>query len=135
MPLQIGGPKARKLIRRGEFGCAFHYIGDEQEIAACFFPLTRKGKDGQTPTYIVPLASAHKYTDDRYLFDAACKAAQIMGHDAYSRSTVFGLMTFFQDMLIELCTMPPSPKDEAEEAVRQAIEVNASGTKIDMVLH
>ena len=56
-------------------------------------------------------------------------------HDAYSRSTVFALMTFFQDMLIELCTMPPSPKDAADEAVRQAIEFNARGNKIDMVLN
>lgn len=132
MPVHLGGPTARKVIPRGDMACAFHYINEDE--TACFYSLTRRDLKGKTfGAYCIPLESAWMYAEPRYLFEAACKAAQIMGYDPNSKHEVHKIMDFMQDMLIELCTMKPMPDELAQK--QAPMEVSVRDGKVNVVIH
>ena len=132
MPVILGGPKARKVWSRGEFGLSLQYVNGEE--ALCIWPLRAARGAG---AMVILLSAAHLYANSRsggptlYLLERCLGALKVMKMQPQPW-TVRKLADIVLDELPELLQMKPEPGDEKN--LPQA-EVDIKGNHISLVLH
>lgn len=131
MPVILGGPKARKVWSRGEFGLSLQYINDEE--ALCIWPLRSSAGAG---AMVILLSAAHLYANSKsggptdYLIKRCVGALAVMKMQPQPW-TIRKLADIVLDELPELLKMKPEPADDKLPEV----DVDIRGNHMKLVIH
>ena len=117
------GRFSRKQCTRHGIVASLQY-DDEDEACLAFTPMRYSGDNAQRPVTVIHLRDLWKYAEDEFLVKASTEMCENLGF-GLSPFTRRDLAFLINDLIVELCAMPPLPMNMKNPAEAFSLEQKA----------